>query len=188
MAVISHSQAPVSQSHWCWKGPVEITQSMPLLKQRQLEQVVHGHIQLGFLYLQPSLWVTCSSIQPPSEEETTHGVYQKVQRPPRRVITWLVQEGHCEGPTWSCVPSLNLGIWYKCGYSTNCPRNPNCWQQPAVHTNQKLLHSEVRLYPHQVCSMGQWPTFSIPNSPELQQLVRFWSQVLERAAAHSVVP
>lgn len=55
------------------------------------------------------------------------------------------------------------------GYPTNYPRKPNCWQQPAVHTNQELLHSKVRLYPNQVCSMGQ-PSLSqtLPNSSNLQ--------------------
>lgn len=41
------------------------------------------------------------------------------------------------GSTWRTLWGTYLQLCSLCGYSTNCPRKPNCWQQPAVHTNQE---------------------------------------------------
>lgn len=167
-AVISHSQAQVSQNHLCWKGHLEIISPRPCSSrdsQSRLSTVTPSWV---FSISNDSTMATLTA------ENHTWGLLEGTKTlqkghylfgSPALLCGLLVQEGHCEGPACSCVPYVAI--------PQTLPESLNCRQQPAVHTKQELLHSKARLYPNQVCRMGQWTTFCAPNSAKLQQLVRF---------------
>lgn len=137
--------------------------------QAEAEQVVHGHIQLGFPSLQPSLWVTRSRhMSTLSQQKTTHGAYSKAQRLSRGAITWLVTQLLCvdcwcrKDMVWK-PPAAVFPTWlfHKLSQRAQLLATACSPHQPGA----TALKGQA--VPNQGCRMGQWPTFPIPNTAKL---------------------